>query len=236
MGMRNERYGGTGLPPDGGVFRGEGGRIGAMIPVVDIFAGPGGLSEGFSSIIDGDRRLFPIRLSVESKEDPAETLRIRHFFRQFPIGKAPEEYYMFLRGEIDREGLIRSWPEHFRRADDETFQATIGESDQDALDDRLTAAIGGTRNWILVGGPPCQAYSNAGKVGNRTRKDYRPEKDTRYGLYKEFIRILGTHIPAAFVLENVPGMLSARSDDRRIIDDILLGLSRTGGLHPQGVR
>jgi len=199
-----------------------------MIPVVDIFAGPGGLSEGFNSLYENGRKPFQVRLSVESQDDPFRTIRLRAFFRQFPPGKAPEDYYHLLRGETDEEGLYSAWPDQAKRAANETLQATLGNCDQNELDRRITKAVGEYNDWVLLGGPPCQAYSSAGVVGNRTRKDYCPEKDTRYGLYREFIRVLATHTPAAFVLENVPGMLSARLGDKRIIDDVLLGLAKPG--------
>jgi DNA (cytosine-5)-methyltransferase 1 len=199
-----------------------------MIPVIDIFAGPGGLSEGFSSLKKNNQRIFPIRLSVENKDEPFRTLRLRAFFRQFQPSKAPEDYYRLLRGEIKEQELYTLWPDQAKIAASETWQATLGECDQKELNKKVSEAITGFKDWILIGGPPCQAYSRAGVVGNRTRKDYCPEKDTRYGLYREFIRVLATHKPSAFVLENVPGMLSARLGNKRIIDDLLLGLARPG--------
>ena len=198
------------------------------IPVVDIFAGPGGLSEGFSSIHCDGERLFHVRLSIENKDVPFKTLRLRAFFRQFPADAAPKDYYRFLRGEIDQEALFKAWPKQATRAAEETWQATLGECDHAKLDARIAGVVDRCRNWVLIGGPPCQAYSCAGVVGNRTNKCYDPEKDSRYHLYKEYIRVLAVHAPAAFVLENVPGMLSAKLDSRRIIDDILKGLAQPG--------
>jgi DNA (cytosine-5)-methyltransferase 1 len=68
--------------------------------IVDLFAGPGGLAEGFSSIRDKDgSRPFQIALSVEKEASAFETLRLRSFFRQFDDA-LPAEYYSFLNGEI----------------------------------------------------------------------------------------------------------------------------------------
>jgi DNA (cytosine-5)-methyltransferase 1 len=213
------------------------------IPVVDIFAGPGGLSEGFSSIHRDGERLFHVRLSIENKEEPFKTLRLRAFFRQFQASAAPDDYYRFLRGEIDQEALFTAWPEQATRAAEETWQATLGECDSTVVDARIAAVVEGCSKWVLIGGPPCQAYSCAGVVGNKTNKCYKPEDDPRYHLYKEYIRVLAVHAPAAFVLENVPGMLSAKINSRRIIDDILLGLTnpsdfafREFGSWPEGPR
>jgi DNA (cytosine-5)-methyltransferase 1 len=199
-----------------------------MIPIVDIFSGPGGLSDGFCSLHKNNHRIFSVNLSIESHEDAFQTLRLRSFFRQFSRGKAPEDYYRLLRNEIGESDLYRAWPEQAKIAADETWQVTLGKCDQNELNRRIKKAVNGYKHWILTGGPPCQAYSTAGIVGNRTRKGYSPEKDIRYGLYREFIRILATHSPTAFVLENVTGMLSAKLGKKRIIDDVLLGLTKPG--------
>ena len=214
-----------------------------ILPVVDIFAGPGGLSEGFSSIESAGERLFHVRLSVESEDEPFRTLRLRAFFRQFRIGSAPTDYYRFMRGEIDEVALFNAWPEQAAMAANETWQATLGDCDQTELDKRIANAVEGCRDWVLIGGPPCQAYSTAGVVGNRTKEGYTQEGDSRFCLYREYIRVLATHAPSAFVLENVPGILAARLGSRRIIDDLLNGLAKPGefafrefGLWPEGPR
>lgn len=214
-----------------------------MIPVVDLFAGPGGLSEGFCSVEDDGERAFKVVLSVESQAEAFRTLRLRAFFRGFAPGKAPDEYYCFVKGRIDEETLYRSWPEQAEQARAQTWQSTLGVCDHDEVDARVTQAVSGAKVWVLIGGPPCQAYSSAGVVGNRTKKNYNAEEDSRYRLYREFIRVLAAHSPAAFVLENVPGMLSARLGDRRIIEDLLHGLAVPGdfalrefGAWPEGRR
>lgn len=75
---------------------------GEQIPVIDIFAGPGGLGEGFSAFKtpEGDQ---PFRISLSVEKDPCahETLKLRSFYRQFPEGEAPDEYYQVLRGELN---------------------------------------------------------------------------------------------------------------------------------------
>ena len=86
-----------------------------ILPVVDIFAGPGGLSEGFSSIERDGERLFHVCLSVESDDEPFKTLRLRAFFNEFRIGSAPIDYYRFLRGEIDSVELFLHGPNRLRR-------------------------------------------------------------------------------------------------------------------------
>jgi len=200
-----------------------------MIPVIDIFAGPGGLAEGFSSLQRRDgKRCFDIRLSIECEDYAFSTLRLRSFYRQFPIGEVPDDYYSFARGHMRLEDLFASWPVAAGKAAAETLQAKLGSDNHVEVDERIRAALGGDTRWVLIGGPPCQAYSNAGMVGNRTRAEYSPEKDERYYLYREYIRIVATHAPAAFVLENVPGMLAAKLQGKRIIRDVLNGLVAPG--------
>ena len=71
------------------------------IPIVDLFAGPGGLGEGFASCLTAKQTsAFDVRLSIEMDPDAHTTLELRSFFRRFPKGSAPDEYYGRLRGAI----------------------------------------------------------------------------------------------------------------------------------------
>src|SRR5262249_7181549 len=68
------------------------------IPVIDLFAGPGGLSEGFASFrTPSGERCFDIRLSIERDAAAHRTLELRSFVRSFQHG-APDAYYDFLTG------------------------------------------------------------------------------------------------------------------------------------------
>ncbi len=79
----------------------------APIPVIDLFAGPGGLGEGFSSLTDADgRRRFEVKISIEKDEIAHKTLSLRALFRSFPDGKVPDCYYDYVRGKITREQLF----------------------------------------------------------------------------------------------------------------------------------
>lgn len=197
-----------------------------MIPVIDIFSGPGGLAEGFSSITESGERKFDIRLSIECESYAFQTLRLRSFFRQFPVGQVPDDYYRFVRGEIPLSQLYSLWGEAYASAERETLQVVLGPGNHEQIDGHIRQALRQNENWILIGGPPCQAYSNAGMVGNRTRKGYKAENDERYYLYQEYIRILAVHAPIAFVLENVPGMLAARLRGKPIITNVIKGLTQ----------
>jgi DNA (cytosine-5)-methyltransferase 1 len=196
-----------------------------MPNVVDVFAGPGGLAEGFGSLISNGTQRFNIRLSIEKETVPFQTLKLRSFFRSFEPGNAPPEYYDFIAGRITLEALYDAHPERMGEHDSETLQATLGEYSHDLLDERISNAIDNDPNWVLIGGPPCQAYSNAGVVGNRTNKTYCAKTDPRFFLYKEYLRIVAIHKPAIFVMENVRGLLIAKTDGKSIAREVINGLS-----------
>ena len=104
--------------------------------------------------------------------------------------------------------------------------ATLGDKNDDKkIDGWIKKAISSgnrmTNPWVLIGGPPCQAYSLAGRSRNKGKEDYKPEDDGRHYLYKEYLRIIVAYWPAVFVMENVKGLLSARVKKDRIFDCIL---------------
>lgn len=196
-----------------------------MPNVIDLFAGPGGLAEGFSSILVNGTRQFDIRLSIEKDRIPYQTLKLRAFYRSFKPGQTPDEYYDFIAGRISLETLYSAYPDNSAEADSEALQATLGECSHDWLDERISRAIDGDPNWVLIGGPPCQAYSIAGIVGNRTKKEYCPTKDSRFFLYREYLRVVALHAPAVFVMENVKGLLMAKYAGKSISNEVVQGLS-----------
>jgi DNA (cytosine-5)-methyltransferase 1 len=176
------------------------------IPVIDIFAGPGGLGDGFSAFQVNGNQPFRICLSVESNSFAHETLRLRSFFRHFRRDQVPEEYYSFVRGEIGHEDLFEAHPSEAEGAQRETWLAELGRVRDHLVDSRIREALTGRADWILMGGPPCQAYSIVG----RTRTGGIRADDHRVYLYQEYLRIVARHRPAIFILENVPGLLTAR--------------------------
>jgi DNA (cytosine-5)-methyltransferase 1 len=199
-----------------------------MIPVIDLFAGPGGLGEGFSSFRDRKGRpAFRVVLSIEKDPIAHETLKLRSFFRQFDRDAIPEEYYEHLRGKLSSEQLYKSYPAEAARATEEAWQAELGNHRKfpaDEVDRRIEASLGSTDNWLLIGGPPCQAYSIAGRSRMIPVDPEKYEKDKRHFLYKEYLRIIAAHRPPVFVMENVKGILSSKVGGRRIIDRILSDL------------
>src|SRR5690349_10140131 len=97
------------------------------IPVIDLFAGPGGLGEGFSALrIAGDTQPFKIHLSIEKDPTAHETLRLRSFYRQFEAGSVPADYYNVLRGKLSIAGLFDAHPSEAKAARRESWRATLG--------------------------------------------------------------------------------------------------------------
>jgi DNA (cytosine-5)-methyltransferase 1 len=199
------------------------------IPVIDIFAGPGGLGEGFSALHDKKgKRVFKIVLSIEKDKIAHQTLTLRSFIRQFDLNKAPNDYYEFLQGNISFKELFRRYPNKAELAKAEAWKAELGYGkdavSNEEVDSRINEALKGQNNWLLIGGPPCQAYSVVGR--SRRQETILDEKtDSRVGLYKQYLRILAVHNPSVFVMENVKGLLSAKTADSSIFNKILSDLS-----------
>lgn len=197
-----------------------------MIKVIDIFAGPGGLGEGFSAY-RASRADCRFELSVSIEKDPIahRTLRLRAFARRFDGRQLPASYFDHLRGALSWEQLAAMMPREANHASREALNMTLGPDAVDKVRDHISDAIGRTESWVLIGGPPCQAYSLVGRARRRGNKDYVPEADERQTLYVEYLQILADHAPPAFVMENVKGLLSAQLGSRGMFDRIREDLS-----------
>jgi len=205
----------------------------APIPVIDIFAGPGGLGEGFSSLRNTDgRSVFNIGLSIEKDPTAHKTLQLRSFFRQFKRSAVPDDYYACVRGEIGMEALFERHPKAAKRAREETLCAELGKHPWTDIDKRIKTAIGNGRRWVLIGGPPCQAYSLVGRSRMRKKNPQKFGRDKRHLLYREYLRIIAVHRPPVFVMENVKGMLSSKFKKDPIIERILTDLRQPDTLFP----
>lgn len=198
------------------------------IKVVDLFAGPGGLGEGFSSFTDekSGEQPFKICMSAEMDETAHRTLRLRAFYRlALSAGTVPESYYKYIAGEGDKP-YDADTRDLWEKAGDEACCLTLGTEEGDSfVDQRLPGLVSPEDEWVLIGGPPCQAYSLVGRARNKGTGDYVPEKDKRHFLYQDYLRIIANYRPAAFVMENVKGILSAKIDDELIFHQILKDLA-----------
>jgi DNA (cytosine-5)-methyltransferase 1 len=196
-----------------------------VIPVIDLFAGPGGLGEGFGSLRGrGDEPLFDIRSSFEKDPTAHRTLTLRAFYRAFGHpSDVPGEYYAYLRDTISRDELLGN--HRFRsqasRAVEETHCYELGVTPVEDIDRKIALALKQDRPWVLIGGPPCQVYSVVGRSRWRRDNVEKFESDHRHFLYKEYLRIIQKFRPAVFVMENVRGVLSSTHRGSPIFQSIL---------------
>ena len=197
------------------------------VPIIDLFAGPGGLGEGFASLKGhGGKAFFEIGLSIEKNPVAHRTLTLRAVFRRLRGTKDIRHYYRYVRGEID-EAAFRRIPavaSAFAHAETEARCLELGKSDDGGIDTEIQAALKGHDTWVLIGGPPCQAYSLAGR--SRRAKDETFHADEKHFLYREYLRIIRVHRPTIFVMENVKGLLSSQHSGNPMFDRILADLSK----------
>lgn len=224
------------------------------IPIIDLFAGPGGLGEGFSSITDEQgERIFQIKLSIEKDEEAHMTLRLRSFYRQFKKEDVPEIYYSYIKENNLKkqakllEQLKSDFKTEWNHAEEEAWKFELPFKEEktedeekkgytpleiiekhNEIDERISQKIIGYRDWLLIGGPPCQAYSLVGRARNQGISD----EDHRVHLYKEYLRIIAKHHPSVFVMENVKGLLSAQIGERKVFDSIKEDLKNPNVVFP----
>lgn len=200
-------------------------QLNKYVPIVDLFAGPGGLGEGFSSV-EGDP--FKIIVSAEMNSAARDTLRLRAFYRLLKRqGDADlASYYRYCNGRADQCYDVLN-QDIWQLSGEEACQLELGKAEDNEKLDQKIAEHNLDRNkpWVLIGGPPCQAYSVVGRVRNRGKAEYKPEEDHRHFLYKEYLRIIQKYRPAVFVMENVKGILTAQVGENKIFESILQDLS-----------
>lgn len=212
------------------------------VPVIDLFAGPGGLGEGFSRA-----RTAPFRIAVSIEKDGMafETLQLRAAHRALmsagEVNRATWRRWDSILAEapwnVAFEMLRSSGDEDIRQACElarkEAWNLEMGPDNRkevsEGIRDRLAPYMRRGRlpdNAVLIGGPPCQAYSIVGRSRNRGTKGYSPENDSRHFLYKEYLQVINEFRPAVFVMENVKGILSSKVSEQQIFQSIHNDLRR----------
>ncbi|WP_348540253.1 DNA cytosine methyltransferase [Ruegeria sp. R14_0] len=199
------------------------------VQIIDLFSGPGGLGEGFSSCKRNDgSRAYEIAVSIEKDRAAHKTLLLRAFLRQFD--EFPPEYYSWIAGRHECPDWKQLYPRQWSTAENEALCAELGRSDTaDMLSERIreTKRMAGN-GTLLIGGPPCQAYSLAGRSRNAGIRNYKPKDDDRHFLYREYCRVLNELHPAVFVMENVKGMLSSSVEGLAIFEQVVSDLEHAG--------
>lgn len=181
---------------------------------IDLFAGCGGLSEGF--IQAG----FEVIAQVEMDKWACETLKTRHMYYRLKEIKKGYLYNEYLKERIGKEEILHRFGEIGELISYRVIRATLGSDGKSGIPGKIES----TRRYhrapkfhVLLGGPPCQPYSLAG----RARDPWRMENDERHFLYKHYLEILEGLQPDFFVYENVPGLFTARVRGRRIFEKML---------------
>lgn len=197
------------------------------INIIDLFAGPGGLGEGFSSYISDGDTPFRIRMSVEKEHSAHKTLTLRAFYRLLREEGRTKPYFDYVEGRISKAEMLEQFPELWAEAVAETMEVpTELGKDNERIHKQLKQLKKVHKNepWVVIGGPPCQAYSLVGRARNKGISDYVAEEDTRHFLYKEYLQVLSIIEPDVFVMENVKGILSAKLGGENIFPKILTDL------------
>jgi len=204
------------------------------IKVIDLFAGPGGLGEGFFSYKDKNTAsIFKGICSIEMDEYAHKTLTLRSFYRKTRDKGLLnyQEILNYVDGKSKKPSNIQNehlWEESLQEAiklelgkditSDEVFFSEIAKKTNTSKDEHL----------VVIGGPPCQAYSLVGRARNKGTQGYVAENDHRHYLYKEYLKIVELFKPSIFVMENVKGLLSAKVDGGQVFQHILNDLQNCG--------
>jgi DNA (cytosine-5)-methyltransferase 1 len=144
----------------------------ANFEVIDLFAGPGGLGEGFSAYRTEDGFApFQIRLSVEKEASAFRTLRLRSFLRKFG-NDFPDDYYTYLAGQITHSELTGRHIDQWAAASEETQQLELGTKlAEKMVDQRLDEVIATGHETVVIGGRESERYSCA-----HPRDSHRPRE------------------------------------------------------------
>ncbi len=171
-----------------------------MPSYLDIFAGAGGLSEGFL------RAGFSPIAHIEMDTAACYTLKTRSAYKWLSQHGDTDTYKDYLAGKISRETFYQTVP---RTVLDHVLNFTISENTLPEIFKYVDASLGKEQLDLIIGGPPCQAYSIAGRARDKNAMLGDP-RNYLYKLYAEFLR---RYTPKYFVFENVVGLLSARDHD-----------------------
>ena len=171
---------------------------GNIYTIIDLFAGAGGLSEGFVQA-----GFMPIA-HVEMDKDACNTLRTRSCYHYLRSKGQLDIYYKYLKEEITREILYASVPKEIVNS---IINVEISDDTIESTFNNIKELANGRQVDLIIGGPPCQAYSLLG----RHRKEM--EDDPRTLLYLQYGKFLKEFTPKGFVFENVPGLLSAKKGE-----------------------
>src|SRR5699024_1440509 len=156
--------------------------------VIDLFAGAGGLSEGFR------QENFDILAHVEMDKNACNTLRTREVYYYLKENNNLDLYKQYLLKEIDREELYEQIPREVLK---KVIESEISNDTINNIFSDIESIIDENQVDLIIGGPPCQAYSTAGI----SRDPNRMKNDPRNHLYLYYIDFLKRYKPNYFIFE-----------------------------------
>ncbi|MBN2683453.1 MAG: DNA cytosine methyltransferase, partial [Bacteroidales bacterium] len=149
---------------------------------IDLFAGAGGLSEGF--IQAG----FEPIAHVEIEKAACNTLKTRAAYHYLKSNNKYQTYVSYLKGDINRKDLYKHIPSDIL---DSVINLPIGDEKNEIIQNQIKKAIGNKEVDLIIGGPPCQAYSLVG----RARSKNNMEGDPRNYLFVQYAMYLEKYTP-----------------------------------------
>lgn len=183
---------------------------------LDLFAGAGGLSEGFINA-----GYSPIA-HVESDQAACLTLRTRMAWHWLKSQNKKSHYISYLKGLISRDEFYALIPDEQLRS---VINIEISEKLLPSIFRQVDECLKGEKLDLIVGGPPCQAYSVVGRARDKNRM----MGDARNYLYRYYAEFLKRYKPAYFVFENVLGLLSAKDENDNLYLDTMQKVFREAG-------
>lgn len=186
------------------------------IRFIDLFAGAGGLSEGFV------RQGFEAVAHVEMDKAACNTLRTRTAYHYLKATGRFDKYIDYLKGNITRSELYSFLPDNLRRS---VINSAIGNENNQMIFERIDEVNAGKKIDLIIGGPPCQAYSLIGRAADKNKM----KDDERNYLYVQYGEYIKKYQPKYFVFENVTGLYSAKDKDGNRYLDKLIELFRELG-------
>lgn len=179
--------------------------------IIDLFAGAGGLSEGFR------RNNFDIIAHVEMDQNAALTLKTREAY-YYCKNNNLNYYHKYLKKEITRSEFYSKIPKQIL---DKVINKEINKDTIKDIFYQIDCKLYGESVLGIIGGPPCQAYSVAGRSRKKDMSD-----DPRNYLYKYYLKFIKKYKPLFYVFENVQGIFSAQGGT--IFKDIEKNMKRLG--------
>jgi DNA (cytosine-5)-methyltransferase 1 len=164
--------------------------------LIDLFAGAGGLSEGFINA-----GFNPVA-HVEMNKEACETLKTRLAYHYLKSENKLDIYYSYLKQEINKSELLSHIP---TKLIESVINEEINDQSINGIFKKIDALIKKKKIDILIGGPSCQSYSLIG----RSRDPNNMVGDQRNYLFKYYAQFLDRYKPKFFVFENVIGLLTA---------------------------